>query len=183
MEEIEVPLEKTTEDMHHEIEHGGGHSPKWIMLSALLSAFLAVFAAIFALMAGAHVNESMIMQMKASDSWSHYQSKSIKSSLMETRLLILEGKEKPEDKQKAEAKIEQYKEDLEKLSEKAREYEEESEALLHKHEIFARSVTLFQIAIAMTAIAVLTKKRKFMYVSAGLGLLGLLAAAQVFIHH
>ena len=43
-----------------------------------------------------------------------------------------------------------------------------SEKHLHQHEILSRAVTLFQIAIAMVAIAVLTRRKSFVLFSAGL---------------
>jgi hypothetical protein len=42
----------------------------------------------------------------------------------------------------------------------------------HKHEVFARSVTMFQIAIAIARISALTKKRHFWIVSLLFGLVG-----------
>lgn len=46
-------------------------------------------------------------------------------------------------------------------------------ALLHKHERLATSVTFFQIAIALTAIAVLARRGQFMSFPGLLGLCGL----------
>ena len=43
--------------------------------------------------------------------------------------------------------------------------EAEARANFHQHEVFARSVTMFQIAIAIAAISALTKKRRFWFVS------------------
>src|SRR4029450_4546591 len=42
----------------------------------------------------------------------------------------------------------------------------------HKHEVFTRSVTMFQIAIAIAAISALTKKLSFWIVSLVFGALG-----------
>jgi hypothetical protein len=175
MEEIEVPLEKSQEDIHHQAMHGDS---RWIMGSALLSAFLAVFAAIFALMAGASVNEAMIAQMKASDTWSYYQAKGIKAGQLETKILILEQQKNSEKLEAAHKKLESYRDDQDDLSEKAKTLEEHSEHLVQKHEIFARSVTFFQIAIALTAIAVLTRRRHFVWLSGFLGIIGLIFGLQ-----
>jgi hypothetical protein len=46
------------------------------------------------------------------------------------------------------------------------------------HHVLARSVTLFQIAIAVGAISVLTRRRAFWFVSLAFGLLGLVFLAQ-----
>lgn len=175
MEEAEVPLEKVQEDIekaaHGHSEgggHGGGHIG-WLMWSALLSAVLAVLAAVASLNAGHHANEAMMEQIKASDAWSHYQAKSIKATVLETRVQLLEamGRAVPEESKK---KLENYGEDQENLQEQATEKEAESVRHFQRHEIFARSVTLFQIAIAVTAIAVLARKRRFLIVSILFGL-------------
>jgi hypothetical protein len=159
MEEIEVPLENTQEDLHHAATHT---TEQWITFSALLSAFLAVFAAIAALMAGATSNEALIEQMNASDTWAHYQAKSIKASIQELATT-----------EKSKQKVVEYHHEMEALSEKAKELETHSKFQLVKHETLAASVTLFQIAIAMTAIAVLSRRKKFLLVSSILGMGGL----------
>jgi heme A synthase len=172
-EEIEVPLESTQEELHHTALHG---HENWITMSALLSAFLAVFAAITALLAGASSNEALIHQMVASDTWTQYQAKSIKASIVEDRMLLLEAKHDEAGMEKAKTKAEQYRDDLKELSEKAKELESESKRLLNRHETLATGVTFFQIAIGLTAIAVLSKRKKFVGVSLGFGVLGLILA-------
>ena len=49
----------------------------------------------------------------------------------------------------------------------------ESKAHFHEHEVYARSVTLFQIAIAIAAISALTQRRSFWGVSLLAGVVGL----------
>ncbi|HEY5078577.1 MAG TPA: DUF4337 family protein, partial [Opitutaceae bacterium] len=58
------------------------------------------------------------------------------------------------------------------ISEEATEKEDSSEAHIAKHVIYARWVTLFQIAIAIGAISVLTDRRSFWFVSLAFGLAG-----------
>ena len=168
MSEIEVPTEHLHEEIH-EKAHGG---EPWVMGVALSTAFLAAFAAIAALMAGHHVNEALIDQIQASDHWSYYQAKGIKSQVQLARLQILEGlgkKVPAEDK----AKLDDYKKEQQEIKEKAEEKEKSSEAHLVRHVTLARAVTLFQVAIAVAAIAVLTKRQPFWYVSLGFGAVGL----------
>jgi hypothetical protein len=167
-EEIEVP----TEHLHEHMEHSAEHSKEnWIMGVALSSAILAVFAAISALLAGSHANEAMINQIKASDQWAYYQAKGIKASLLTSKIEILTAlKRSPsgDDVKKAE----QYKDDQEKIKEEATKFEEDSEAHLKHHEILAHSVTFFQVAIAIGAIAALARKRVFWLFSMAVGALG-----------
>lgn len=189
MEEIEVPIEKVQQDLEHAAHgHGGGAehgNQNWVTWSALLSAILAVFAAVGALNAGHQVNEAMMHQMKASDTWAYFQAKGIKLSLVETRSEILEGLGK-EPAGDLKGKSAQYEKDKEELKEKAEEHEKESEAHFKSHEIFATSVTFFQIAIAVTAIAVLARRKQFLLVALCFGAVGIFYFVQGFLslgHH
>jgi hypothetical protein len=166
MEEIEVPLEQSQEHIHEHAHQGG-----WIGKVALSTAMIAVIAAISALMAGHHSNEALISQIQSSDNWSHYQAKSIKSSILSLKndLLVEMGKTPKEQDLK---KSEEYKKDQEEISDKAREKSAESEHHLKSHVILAKAVTLFQIAIAISAIAVLTRRKSFWYVSLGFAGIG-----------
>jgi hypothetical protein len=72
------------------------------------------------------------------------------------------------------AKAAQYLKDQTDISKEARGLEEESSVHLRRHEKLASAVTLFQIGIAVSAIAVLTKRRAFWYVGLAFGAFGLL---------
>jgi hypothetical protein len=169
MEEIEVPTEHLHEHMEHHAEES---KEKWVLGVALTSAFLAALAAVSSLMAGFHANEAMIERIKSSDQWSYYQAKGIKSAVLSSKLELLTSLKKSvseEDKRK----IEQYKDDQDKISEEAKKNEESSEDHLKHHETLAHSVTLFQVAIAVGAIAALTRRKIFWFVSMGFGAIGL----------
>ncbi len=174
MEEIEVPLEQAQEHIHH-----AAHEAKenWIGKVALISALVAVVAAIAALLAGHHSNEAMITQIKASDSWSFYQAKGVKAAILQTKIQIISELGKPTSI-KDEEKLNDYKKEQDEISEKAKEFEHESEHHLKIHETMARSVTLFQVAIAISAITVLTRRKKFLFVSLGFSLVGLVIFIQ-----
>lgn len=173
MEEIEVPVEQSQEVIH---EHAHHSKDKWIGQVALSSAFLAVFAAISALMAGHHSNEAMIEQIRASDQWSYFQAKGVKSSVLQTKLQIYEALGKP-TKPEDQEKLVEYKAEQEEISHKAKELEESSEGHLAKHQTLAKAVTFFQVAIAISAIAVLVRRRKFWYLSLGFGFVGVFFSA------
>jgi hypothetical protein len=176
-EEIEVPTEHLHETMHEAAHgHGGGHEggesqPGWISQVALSAAILAVAAAVAALLAGHHANEAMLEQMQATDHWAYYQAKGIKASLVESRIDLRGalGKEATEDDKK---KIERYKEEQKEIEEKAHEKEHSSEHHMGRHAAFARSVTAFQVAIALSAISVLSKKKLVWLAGLVLGAIG-----------
>ena len=177
MEEQEVPTEHLHEDMEHHAKHSG---ERWTLGVALSSALLAALAAVASLQAGHHANEAMISQITAANQWSYFQSKSIKESQLKGKLDILEAVGKSAlaaDK----SKLEEYKTDKEKIQATAEEKEKEAQHELKTHQIFARSVTLFQIAISIGAISVLTRRPKFWFVSLGLGVTGLVFFVQAFL--
>jgi hypothetical protein len=164
-EEIEVPTEHLHEAIHEAAHGGGGGS--FNMQVALSSALVAVLAAVCALFAGAYANEAVVNEIKSANTWSYYQSKSIKSSVLASKADLLQalGRKAGEADLK---KLEEYKAEMEEIKAEAEKLTHEAEALLHRHETLAKGVTLFQIAIALSAISVLTKKR-FLWLG-GLGL-------------
>jgi hypothetical protein len=176
--EIEAPTEHLHETLHeHAHGHHGHHSggdgpPPWISQVALTAAVVAVAAAIAALQAGHNANEAMLEQMQATDKWSEFQAKSIKRSLIDTRIEILSalGKEtRLEDDKKT---MERYDKEKEEIAKEAKKLEHEAEHHMHRHVILARSVTIFQIAIALSAIGALTRKKLVWYGSIVVGVLG-----------
>ena len=171
-EEIEVPTEHLHESLKEASEHGEGEEgPSWIGRVALTAAVLAVTAAVSALLAGHHANEAMLEQMKATDQWSYFQAKGIKKSQVETKIAILAilGKERGEDDKK---KVETYEKEQEAIKEKADELERSSEGHMGHHVKVARAVTAYQVAIALSAISVLSRRKLVWYVGLALGALG-----------
>jgi Domain of unknown function (DUF4337) len=164
MEEAEVPLEHLHEQIHHHAEHGG---ERWISWVALSTAILAVLAAISGLLSGKHANEAMMSQIQASDQWSYYQAKSIKASVLDAKMTLTDSATE-KDKEKA-AK---YQEEQAEIKQEAEHKEAEARSNFHKHEIFARGVTMSQIAIAIAAISALTRRRPFWVVSLVFGAIG-----------
>src|ERR1700758_5538688 len=164
MEEAEVPLEEVHEHVHHSAEHSG---EKWISWVALSTAILAVLAAIASLLSGQHANEAMMDQIEASDQWSYYQAKSIKASVLDAKM-SLAGAPNESDQ----SKRDRYEKEQEQIKSEAERKEAAAKSNFHKHEVFARGVTMFQIAIAIAAISALTRKRPFWIVSLLFGLVG-----------
>ena len=149
MEEIEVP----TEHLHEEIqERAEERKEKWILFVALSTAVMAVLAAVAGLLAGHHANEALIERVKASDQWNLYQSKSLKQEIATNTDLIMHTQDHS-------AAIAKYDKDKADAMKDAREAEKESEGHLAKHVPLATAVTAFQIAIAISAIAILTRRK------------------------
>ena len=169
----EVPLEAAQEHIHeHAQGHGeGGERARWILGVALSSAIFAALAAVASLMAGHHINEALISQLESSDTWSQYQSNGIKSAVLSTKIDLLKaaGKEpSPKDLEK----IAKYDEEKLKLDPEAREFAKRRDEHIEHHEGLAKSVTMIQVCIAIAAVAVLTNRKWFWWVSLCFGAVG-----------
>ena len=164
MEEAEVPLEHLHEHIHHRAEHSG---EKWISWVALSTAILAVLAAIAGLLSGSHANEAMMNQIETSSQWSYYQAKSIKSAVVDVKMALSGVPDEQDQSKRA-----RYDKEQEEIKSEAEGKQAAAKSYFHKHEVFARGVTMFQIAIAIAAISALTKKYSFWIVSLVLGAFG-----------
>jgi Domain of unknown function (DUF4337) len=176
MEDPEVPTEHLHEEIHHHAEHS---REGWVLGVALSSALLAGLAAVSSLMAGHHANEAMMSQIESADQWSYYQSKGIKETALTSKAEILDALGKPEASTDKE-KVAQYERDKEQIAKKADVLEKEAQVHLRTHEVLASSVTMFQIAIAVGAIAVLIRRRGFWLASLVVGLAGVAFLIQSF---
>jgi Domain of unknown function (DUF4337) len=174
MEEAEIPLEHLHEEVHHSAEHS---SEEWISWVALSTAILAVLAAIAGLLSGKHANEAMMSQIEAADQWNYYQAKGIKAAVLDAKM-SLGGTPTEEDRGKAE----RYQDEQKEIQKDANEKQAEAKSNFHQHEVFARSVTMFQIAIAIAAISALTRKRTFWIVGLFFGVAGCVFLALGFRH-
>jgi FtsZ-binding cell division protein ZapB len=179
----------------HELEHPhDAHADKHASRMAVATAILATIGAIFSYMGGAtqadaalYKNDAAIRKTEASNQWNYYQAKSSKQNLAELSIELIPLQEK---RDKYQQEVERYKVEKEeikvkatKLEEESSSFDERSEAQMHQHHRWAQATTLIQVAIALAAIALLTKNKlmeKSTFVSAGVGIvIGLLALLHV----
>jgi hypothetical protein len=73
-----------------------------------------------------------------------------------------------------------YQREKEQIAKKAEDLEKDAQTHLRTHEVLASSVTMFQIAIAVGAIAVLIRSRVFWLASLGVGVVGIAFLIQSF---
>lgn len=165
MEEIEIPTEHLHETIKEKAEELlGKDESKLSMYIAICTALMAVIAAIAGLLAGHYSNEALIDQIKSSDRWSFYQAKSIKAEIHILQPAVAGVVHKSG---------EQIKKEEEEIKIQAEQFEKSSEIKLDKHSWLAKAVTFFQIAIAISAISILSKKTILWYVGILLALVGL----------
>jgi len=167
--EIEVPAEH--------IEHAK-HAAHDAAKGDLLSRDVAVAVAIMAIIAAtisslqetesAHAlglkNESVLLQSRASDQWSFFQAKSIKKN---SYLVAAEqAKAAGRDDQDFTAKAQRYAAEESEVQTKAKELEEESHGKwelsthhTHRQHILTLAETLLHVGIAISSLALFTKRR------------------------
>jgi len=172
------------------LDEAAEHEPRGMAGQlAVMTAILATVGAIFSYMAGATQaeagllkNDAAIRKTEASNQWNFYQAKSSKQNLSELGLQLVDEARKPH----FDSEAKRYAAEKEEIKHKAEQYEreslafdEQSEAQMHQHHRWAQATTALQIAIAMAAIALLTKRRwleKAVFVVSGLGVVvGVLA--------
>ena len=169
--------------------HGGGGMVNQI---AMFTAVIATVGAIFAYMGGAtqanaglYKNNAAIKKTEASNKWNYFQAKSTKQSLAEISRDLA-----PADKQGFyQAKIDRYEKekkeiqlDAEKVEAESREWDKQSDAQLHVHHRWAQATTALQVAIAMAAIALLTRKKWLEYVMFGVAGVGIVIGIAAMAH-
>jgi hypothetical protein len=178
----EIDTDQLRESIHEELEKEGG---QLLRVIALTTALLAVLAAMASLRAGGTVNEALALkteatrlQAEASDQWAYYQAKGIKAAVQESvrASWLAAGKEPPAE---AAEKARRYAGEQEGIAEKAHEKEKERDAkeaeaahLMHAHHRFAIAVALFQVSIALGAVAALTRNRLVWMGSLAVGVAG-----------
>ncbi len=176
-------------EVEHVVEHGGDEFTSRL---AVLTAVLSTVGAIFGYMGGhsqnealLYKNEAAIQKTAASNQWNYYQAKSNKQNLAELSVTLTSG----EVQEKFKAAVERYKKEKEeikaeadKLEAEAKEADHHSEAEMQVHERWALATTLLQIAIALSAITLLTRKRWMLAGVFGATGLGVVAGVMGYLH-
>ena len=186
-EEPEIDTDKLRETIDEEIERSGSSMLRWVSLT---TALLAAVAAVASLRAGDTVNEALALksdatriQAQASDQWTYYQAKGIKSAVARASAITWRaaGRPVPPDLEETASR---YDAEQKEIQAKAKELESERDAreheaagLLEKHHHYAGAVALFQVAIALGAVSALTRVKLVWYGSLVLGAAGLVMFA------
>ena len=154
--------------------HGGGDALSQKI--ALTTAVLATIGALFGYQSGKTATEAMMakndsisLHTQASDQWAFFQAKSTKEFIA-TNMAQLTVDEKLRDKLKADAERyakekEEIQVEAKKLVDEAHKKEREADANLHPHERMALGTALMQVAVALSAITLLTRKN-WLYLTA-----------------
>jgi hypothetical protein len=187
-------LKESLDEAREKAEGGEGERAPWLVWLSLSTAVIAVLAAIASLASGDHANEAIVLktdatltQSAADDAWSFFQAKSIKEDMYRALAPLAPrpevGAEWAKKADEEHAEKEERKVEAEKLMAEVKAADAESRHHLHLHHQFAKSVTIFQVAIALAAIAALARKKALWWVSLAVGGLGCVFLAMGFLLH
>jgi hypothetical protein len=157
--------------------------------AALVIAVMAMLLAITSLGGGNVAEDIVANNIQASNLWSFYQAKNARQTSyklaadeLEAEIQLRQGTVTPELRQSLEAKIQQYRETVaryesepdkgegkKELSERARSFEVERDRALKQDTSFDFAEALFQIAIVLASVAILSASRMILRLSVVLG--------------
>jgi hypothetical protein len=175
----------------HAVEHAAQGGDDFSSRIAVLTAILATVGAAFGYMGGATQNDAAmsknnaaIKKTEASNQWNYYQAKSNKQNLAELAM-TLPGT----NPEKYKSEVERYKgekegikKDAEKLEAASLAWDKKSEESMHQHHRWALATTAEQVAIALAAIALLTRKKWLQFAVYGVASVGIVLGVLAWLH-
>jgi Spy/CpxP family protein refolding chaperone len=149
----------------------------WITWLALTTAFLAVFAAVTTMFMGKYSNRAILIQGQESNQWAYYQAKSIKGHTYEIQKQKLELELAAQHSRMQSAVVEKYREVIRNYSSSVIKYEKDKAEIKAAAENLAGqkdgvqkisanlsfSLIFLQIAIVLSSVAAITKKKQLWY--------------------
>jgi hypothetical protein len=165
----------------------------WLNWLALSTVILAVCATLATFKGGGFSTRSVMSQTRASDQWSFYQAKSIKGYIYEMQKDKLELELKGMGGKSPQA--EEYRKKIEEYGKKVAKYEGEKAAIqkdaknfeavrdeAQKHsQAFGIAVIFLQIAILLSSIAALLKKKPVWLLGVAVGIVGIVSFVNGFL--
>jgi hypothetical protein len=169
----------------HQLEHAAQHGEGdgFAGRVAVTTAILATVGALMAYEGGAtqsnaalYKNNAAIKKTEASNQWNYYQAKSTKQSLAQLAQGIVANPERQDfyrkEAERYDAEKKEIKAAAEKLEAESKDWDQRSDAELHLHHRWAQGTTALQIAIALSAIALLTRRSWLLWGVYGVAALG-----------
>jgi hypothetical protein len=163
----------------------------WLSYLALIVVLLALGSTLSTLRVGSFSNRSILKQTQASNQWSYYQAKSIKSYLYEIQKEGLELELHTTERSASRDVADKLEKRIAGYSEKIKKYEDEKTAIMNEakkleserdvaathSQAFGLAVILLQLAIVLSSIAALMKKKPVWVLGLIFGALGAVAFA------
>ena len=171
------------EDIHELHEHAEHAREDSSLKPATFSmAVLAVLVALVTLLGHRAHTEELLLQNKATDTWAEYQAKNIRqntSNLMNQLLAVMSVKDAAKANKTSEQLRQQsdkYAQDKDKLQAEARKLEAEVHVQQNRANRFDLGEALLEVALVITSITLLTRRKGFWYFGLLMGIAGLIAA-------
>jgi hypothetical protein len=164
-------------ELQENAEHGR-ENPSLAPISVTM-AILAVCVAIVSLLGHRAETEELMFQNHATDQWSYYQAKNIRRhnyEMGEDMLALVEFKDKEQaDKVRAKyhAEAERYTKEQAEIEEQATDLEKESAKEHRKADRFDLGEVFLEIALVISSLALLSRKRVYWFLGIASGLAGL----------
>ncbi|KPC49696.1 DUF4337 domain-containing protein [Amantichitinum ursilacus] len=157
----------------------------WLNYLALTTVILAVCATLSTFKGGGYSTRGVISQAQASDQWAYYQSKGVKQYLYQIQRdnLVLQREALPDNNKAAAAfdariadynkKVTQYDNEKHDIENKARALEAQRDEAQQHGKPFGIAVIFLQVAILISSIAGLFKRKVLWWGALPVGLIGL----------
>jgi hypothetical protein len=159
----------------------------WLNYLALSSVILAVCATLSTFRGGSFSTRTMLSQTQASDQWAFYQAKSLKANMyelqkqeLERQLKLVPAKGSVEVRHSFEDQIQEYQKRIDRyegersqIEKDALKFEATRDNALQHGQSFGIAVIFFQVAILLSSIAALMKKKMVWILGVATGLGGL----------
>jgi hypothetical protein len=174
-------------ELQENAEHGR-ENPSLAPISVTM-AILAVCVAVVSLLGHRSHTEELLSQNRATDQWSYYQAKNIRRHNYEMGvdlLSMMDFKDKAQaDKvrEKYQKEAERYTKEQAEIEEQAKDLEKESALSQHKADRFDLGEVFLEIALVISSLALLSRKRFYWFLGIISGLVGLGVAAAGFLLH
>ena len=174
-------------ELQENAEHGR-ENPSLAPISVTM-AILAVCVAVVSLMGHRSHTEELLLQNRATDQWSYYQAKNIRRHNYEMGvdlLSMVEFKDKAQaDKvrEKYQKEADQYTKDQAAIEKNAMDYESESARAQRKADRFDLGAVFLEIALVISSLALLSRKRFYWFLGMISGVAGLGIAATGLLMH
>lgn len=175
------------QELHERAEHTHAN-PELLPVSFTISV-LAVLVAVVTLMGHRTHTEEVVTQIKASDTWAEYQAKNIRYHSY-AGFADIAGIAVANDKERA-AKVqerlrqqsERYNHEKDELQNEARKLESEVATDRRKADRFDFGEAMLEVALVITSITLLTRRKPFWYAGIVFGAMGLIVALTAFLIH
>ena len=167
----------------------------WLNYLALSTVILAVCATLSTFKGGGYSTRSVISQAQASDQWAYYQAKSIKENIyqlqrervqldlatLDTHAFPAKAAAYREALDGYEKKVNKYAKEKIDIEQKAVQLEKQRDDAQKNGKPFGLAVILLQIAILMSSISALIKRKILWYIALPVGLTGIVYFADGFL--